>query len=259
MSKIIFITGSTDGIGLETAKMLAGQGHRVLLHGRNASKLEAAKAAIGTGEGYLADLSNMDDVKALAQGIIDEHDQLDVLINNAGVYKTPHPLTESGRDVRFVVNTVAPYLLTKLLLPLMEQSGRVINLSSAAQAPVDLEALSGNLGALDDMAAYAQSKLAILMWSWHLASTLNDAPVIIPVNPGSLLASKMVKEGFGVEGNDLSIGAEILTRLSLDEEFTDKTGQYFDNDKGAFGSPHPDALDERKCVAIVETIENLLN
>lgn len=266
MRKTIFITGSTDGIGLETAKMLAKQGHRVVLHGRSSQKLDKAKNSIlaltedENVESYIADLSNIEDVKSLANSIIKKNVRLDVLINNAGVYKTPTPLTGNGQDIRFVVNTVAPYLLTKLLLPALGQSARVINLSSAAQDSVDLEALSGKKGVLNDMNAYAQSKLAITMWSRHLARTLNDdAPVIIPVNPGSLLASKMVKEGFGVEGNDLSIGAKILTQLSLDSEFADKTGQYFDNDKGKFAQPHPDALDVDKCAEVVEIIENLLN
>lgn len=266
MSKTILITGSTDGIGLEAAKMLAKKGQRVLLHGRNPRKLEEAKSIVsalainGDVEGHIADLSNMDEVKNLAQSIFANHDSIDVLINNAGVYKTPSSLTSNGQDIRFVVNTVAPYLLTKRLLPLLGQSGRIINLSSAAQASVNLDAFLGKSYVLDDMSAYAQSKLAITMWSRHLARTLGaGAPVIIPVNPGSLLASKMVKDGFGVEGNDLSIGAEILTRLSLDEEFSDKTGQYFDNDKGSFGQPHIDALNNRKCTQLVETIEALLN
>lgn len=266
MRKKILITGSTDGIGLEAAKLLAKAGHAILLHGRSSEKLENAKRIISNlspdqeVEGYIADLSNLEDVRALAQNITAKYGHLDVLINNAGVYKTPQPLTENGQDVRFVVNTIAPYLLTKLLLPIMDQAGRIINLSSAAQAPVDIAALIGNGGNLDHMSAYAQSKLAILMWSRHLANTLGgDAPIIIPVNPGSLLASKMVKEGFGVEGNDLSIGAEILMRLSLGKEFVDKSGQYFNNDKGAFGNPHPDALDDQKCAEIVEAIENLIN
>jgi len=266
MKKTIFITGSTDGIGLETAKMFAKQGHRVVLHGRSSQKLDKAKNSVlaltedENVESYIADLSNIDDVKSLANSIIKKNVRLDVLINNAGVYKTPTPLTNNGQDIRFVVNTIAPYLLTKLLLPVLGQSARVINLSSAAQNSVDLDALSGKKGALNDMDAYAQSKLAITMWSRHLAHTLNDdAPVIIPINPGSLLATKMVKEGFGVEGNDLSIGAKVLTRLSLDAEFADKTGQYFDNDKGKFAQPPPDALDNKKCAEVVEIIENLLN
>ncbi len=266
MNKTILITGSTDGIGLETAKLLAHQGHNVLLHGRNPDKLRESKniaLALSSEEnvnGYIADLANMDNVRTLVQNITDNHSKLDVLINNAGIYKTSHPLTADGQDIRFVVNTIAPYLLTKLLLPLLGQSGRIINLSSAAQSPVDLNALSGKAGALDDMSAYAQSKIAITMWSRHLAHTLGDnAPLIIPVNPGSLLASKMVKEGFGVEGNDLSIGAKILVRLSLDEEFANKTGQYFDNDKGRFGNPHPDAMDDEKCAQVTKMIETIIN
>ncbi len=86
---------------------------------------------------------------------------------------------------------------------------------------------------LDDMGAYAQSKLAITMWSRIMAEKLKDGPMIVAVNPGSLLASKMVKEGFGVAGNDLSIGADILTRATLSDEFANASGKYFDNDSGS--------------------------
>ena len=91
-----------------------------------------------------------------------------MLINNAGVYKTPDPVTQDGLDVRFVVNTIAPYLLTQRLLPAMRPSGRVVNVTSAAQVPVNLEALAGRVR-LDDMAAYAQSKLGLVMWSRAIA------------------------------------------------------------------------------------------
>lgn len=84
-----------------------------------------------------------------------------------------------------------------------------------------------------------------------------DGPIIISVNPGSLLASKMVKEGFGVAGNDLKIGADILTHLSLDAEFASQSGNYFDNDAGRFSSPHPDALDDRKCAVVTTAIQDL--
>ena len=92
------------------------------------------------------------------------------------------------------------------------------------------------------MDAYAQSKLAITMWSHNMALSLGDtAPALIAINPGSMLGSKMVQEGFGVAGNDIRIGAEILVRAALDNEFSDASGKYFDNDKGQFASPHPDA------------------
>ena len=218
MSKRILVTGSTDGIGLETAKMLVAQGHQVLLHGRNPQKLQDIETTLtalpggGHVTSYVADLSRMADVGALAKAVAAGNDKLDVLINNAGIYKAPDPITPDGLDVRFVVNTLAPYLLTRRLLPLITPAGRVINLSSAAQAPVNAKALVGETR-LSDMDAYAQSKLALTMWSRTMAQELKgDGPVIVAVNPGSLLGSKMVKEGFGVAGGDIAIGAEILTR-----------------------------------------------
>ena len=264
MQKTILVTGATDGIGLETARMLASKGHNVLLHGRNPAKVEKVEAALsalpdhGSVESYVADLSNMDEVEAFATAVAEKHAKLDVLINNAGVYGSPDPVTRDGLDVRFAVNTIAPYLLSKRLLPLMEASGRVINLSSAAQATVDPRALAGQ-GRLSDNAAYAQSKLALTMWSRDLALSIgDDGPAIIAVNPRSMLGTKMVKQAYGVTGSDLRIGAEILFRMALSDEFTSASGRYFDNDIGQFSQPHPDALDPQKSEKIVRLIEALL-
>ncbi len=264
MQKTILLTGATDGIGFETAKMLVSLGHNVLLHGRNPSKLAHVNETLnsletsGTTETYLADLSDIAEVEALAQNVTEKHTKLDVLINNAGILKTANPITKDGLDVRFVVNAIAPFVLTKRLLPLMDKTGRVVNLSSAAQRPVEPKALLGEI-ALDDMNAYAQSKLAITMWSRQLAKEVGqDGPMIVAVNPGSLLASKMVKEGFGVQGSDLRIGADILKRAALDDEFTAASGKYFDNDSRQFASPHPDALDAEKSQMIVDLIESVL-
>jgi NAD(P)-dependent dehydrogenase (short-subunit alcohol dehydrogenase family) len=255
MTKTILITGSTDGIGLLTAKKLAADGHRILLHGRSSAKLEAAAADIGGPvETFSADLSDISAVKALAADIRAKHDTLDVLINNAGVLKAPQPVLESGRDIRFVVNTFAPYLLTDLLLPILPKDGRVVNLSSAAQAPVDLEAMLGNVR-LSDMDAYAQSKLAITIWTREWAKDLPDGPALIAVNPGSLLASKMVKEGFGIAGGDLSKGADILIDAALGERFSDASGAYFDNDSGTFADPHSAALNATHAAEVMDALK----
>jgi len=265
MQKTILITGSTDGIGLETAKTLVTQGHHVLIHGRSSAKLKAAKktlAELSGGkdvESYLADLSKSNEVKALAQAVAKRHTKLDVLINNAGVFKTPNPITEEGIDVRFMVNTIAPYLLTQELLPLMDASSRVVNLSSAAQSPVDENALTGQIRISDDFTAYAQSKLALTMWSRSLGESLKDkGPIIIAVNPGSLLATKMVKKGFNMPGKDISIGSDILVRASLSDEFSSASGLYFDNDLEQFSSPHADALDQKICEGVVRSITEIL-
>jgi len=265
MSKKILLTGATDGIGLEAARMLVAMGHTVLLHGRDPAKLEHVKNKLtalpdgGHVETHVADLSRVDAVKAFAKIVTEEHAKLDVLINNAGVYKATDRITADGLDVRFAVNTIAPYLLTQRLLPLLNRSGRVINLSSAAQSPVEPEALVGR-GRLSDGVAYAQSKLALTMWSRHMAVTgKDDGPVIVAVNPRSMLGTKMVKEAYGVDGGDLRIGAEIICRAALSDEFATASGQYFDNDIGQFRSPHPDALDPQKCKNTVQAIEALLS
>ncbi|MEM7136024.1 MAG: SDR family NAD(P)-dependent oxidoreductase [Myxococcota bacterium] len=262
MHKTILITGATDGIGLEAAKLLAASGHHLLLHGRNPEKLQQAIEAMQPGSGrvagYVADLSRVDEVESFAEEVANAHDSLDVLINNAGVFRVPNPRTDDNLDVRFLVNTIAPFLLTRRLLPLFGPSGRVINLSSAAQAPVNLRALAGEVQ-LPDNAAYAQSKLAITMWSSALAASLGaKGPTVVAVNPGSMLGTKMVKEAYGVPGGDIRIGAEILCRAALSAEFADASGKYFDNDAGRFAPPHPDALDPRKSQDVVRAIEATL-
>ncbi len=264
MQRTILITGSTDGIGLETARMLLTSGHHVLLHGRDRRKLEGVERALsalpggGRIQSYVADLSLVAAVEARAEAVARDHDRLDVLINNAGVYQAAEPFTKDGLDVRFAVNTIAPYLLTRRLLPLLDGSGRVVNLSSAAQAPVDAKALAGKVS-LPDGAAYAQSKLALTMWSRDLALEIGDrGPVVVAVNPGSLLGTKMVRQAYGMAGGDVRKGADILCRAALSEEFASASGQYFDNDSERFASPHPDALDPKKSRAIVRVIETVL-
>ena len=254
--KTILITGATDGIGLLTARKLLDAGHHILLHGRNQAKLAHAASQLGDAPTYQADFSRMDEVTAMATTILAEHKKLDVLINNAGILKSPDTQTVAGRDIRFDVNTLAPFILTKMLLPILPKDGRVVNLSSAAQAPVDPAAMM-NFQPMDDMAAYAQSKLAITIWTAELARKMPTGPVFVSVNPGSLLASKMVKEGFGIEGNDLNIGADILQKAALSDDFATATGAYFDNDRGTFSNPHHAADDPDHVKAVMRVLDAL--
>jgi NAD(P)-dependent dehydrogenase (short-subunit alcohol dehydrogenase family) len=255
MTKTILITGATDGIGRATALALAAQGHRMIVHGRSAEKLNALAQEIGGDVTTVqADMSDLSQVAEMARDLKNSNDRIDVVINNAGVFKVPEPLTRDGLDVRFVVNTYAPALLSHLLLPIMPKDGRLVHLSSAAQAPVDVDAMQGKRH-LNDMEAYAQSKLALTMWSQDFAAHRPDGPLSVAVNPGSLLATKMVREGFGTAGNDLKIGVDILTRAALSDEFSDASGRYFDNDSGAFAAPHVDAADADKVGKVVAAID----
>ena len=264
MTKTILVTGSTDGIGLSTVKMLAEKGHNVLVHGRSPEKVHNVVELLSDMnseikiDGFVADLSAKEAVEELAKEIEEKYSKIDVLINNAGVFAVPNPTTVEGLDVRFAVNTIAPYLLTKRLLHLMNSQGRVVNLSSAAQATVNLDALAGK-GKLDDNSAYAQSKLALTMWSRYMALELDgDGPLVVSVNPKSFLGSKMVKQAYGMAGHDINIGGDILCRAALSDEFADANAKYFDNDRGVFAMPHPDALDDELCESVVNAIEALI-
>lgn len=269
MKKNILITGSTDGIGKLTALQLAKQNHQIYLHGRNPEKLEKVIAEI-KGEsnnpnikGFTADFSDLHSVKLMANELQKEVPKLDVLINNAGIFKTANAKTSSGIDIRLVVNYLAPYLLTKELLPLLERSSspRIVNLSSAAQSPVFLEALTGEID-LNAQQAYAQSKLALTMWSFDLAKKLSDVSVIA-VNPGSLLNTKMVIEAYGQHWSSADKGSNLLFDLAVSQEFEGVTGKYFDNDlgdpRGRFGKAHADAYNQQKIDKLISFTENILS
>ena len=265
MPKTILLTGATDGIGLVTAKMLAQQGHTLLIHGRSEDKLSRTQASLekinpsATIKAYRADLSDLEAVEQLAEQLLAQYDHIDVLINNAGILNSQPTITSRDLDIRFVVNTLAPYVLTQRLMPILNNHSRVLNLSSAAQSPVDLEAMAGK-HALPDMAAYAQSKLAITMWNNYMAHKHGKSgPIFIAINPGSLLDTKMVQEAFGRTNGGADIGANLLVRAALDDKFAKATGMYFDNDAKRFNDPHPDALDVTKNNMLVARIKQLID
>lgn len=266
--KTILITGSTDGIGKLAAIQLAQAGHEVVLHGRSAEKLASVINEVKSQSqnenirGFVADFSDLHAVREMAEQITEELPAIDVLINNAGVYKIANPQTEGGLDLRFVVNYLAPYVLTNALLPLLQKrpAARIINLSSAAQAPVSYDAFEGKQ-VLYDQEAYAQSKLALTMWSLHLAKSVPTVSAIA-VNPGSLLNTKMVREAFGQHWSSADKGAGLLYDLAVSEVFAGITGKYFDNDRGGargdFGQAHPHVYSEVEIGRLVEATEGIV-
>ncbi len=97
------------------------------------------------------------------------------------------------------------------------------------------------------------------MWTKHLAETLPESSAaLIALNPGSLLATKMVKEGFGAPAQDMSVGIDVMVRAAIGDEFSGASGQYFDNDKGHFAEPSYDATDTSKCAALVQALDSIL-
>ena len=263
--KTIFITGSTDGIGKLAAIKLAHENHQIIVHGRNAEKLknvitEIKESSGNTNiKGYISDLSSFESIKIMIDELLKHETKIDVLINNAGVFKSNIQTNGDGLDLRFTVNYLAPYILTNGIMSLLKKSNapRVINLSSAAQSPVILEALAGNTS-ISTQESYAQSKLAITMWSTYLAEKY-DFLNVIAVNPGSLLNTRMVKEAYGHHWSPAEKGAEILYNLAILDKFEDCSGKYFDNDKGSFSNAQNDAYNRGKINQLMIETNRILN
>ncbi len=139
--KTILVTGSTDGVGHWVAERLAADGARVLVHGRDRKRGEALVETItkdGGAAAFLpADLSALANVRDLADAVRRETDTLDVLVNNAGIGTAGNAreVSADGFELRFAVNYLAGFLLTRLLLPLLEKSApaRIVNVASAGQ------------------------------------------------------------------------------------------------------------------------------
>ena len=264
MKKNILITGATDGIGKLTATKLANEGHVIYIHGRSLEKIsttiEEIKKATGNTHirGFISDYSDLSSVKKMSEEINREVPKLDVLINNAGVFNSPSLKNQDGLDMRMVVNYLAQCLLTERLLPLLEKGTdpRVINLSSAAQAPVSIDVLLGK-ETISSGETYAQSKLALTMWTFYIAKKETNISMIA-VNPGSLQNTKMVQKAYGTSWSSPDKGATILAELSNIKDSMGISGKYFDNDRGAFGNAHPDAYDDVKIKKLIEATDKLI-
>jgi NAD(P)-dependent dehydrogenase (short-subunit alcohol dehydrogenase family) len=235
----ILITGSTDGLGKQTALALAKLGATVLLHGRDQQRLETTRREIqdATGntqlETYLADFAALSEVHHLAETVQARHPRLDMLINNAGIGGGEHKRRELSRDgyeLRFAVNYLAPFLLTHLLLPCLRhnQPARIINVGSVGQVPIDFSnvMLERHYSPLD---AYRRSKLALVMFTFDLAEELKGEQITVNcVHPASLMNTKMVYESFGYTLSTVEDGVRAVMHLATSPELDNVTGQYFD-------------------------------
>ena len=219
----ILLTGATSGLGRRVAEHLAEKGATLLLHGRDPDKGKQMVAALRRETGnealtyYNADLASLAEVRRLAEKISEKHRQLDILINNAGLGAGPEPsrreTSADGYERRFAVNYLAPFLLTRRLLPLLKRAAgtgreaRIINVASAAQQAIDFDDVMLERQ-YDGMRAYAQSKLALIMFTFDLAEELEDSGVTAnALHPASLMDTRMVREWFGQPRASVEEGA----------------------------------------------------
>ena len=245
--RTVMVTGATDGLGLETARELARRGARVILHGRDARRAEAARREICASSGndevevVLADFASLHQVRVLADEVRGLTDRLHVLVDNAGVYQERRHVTEDGLETTFQVNHLAPFLVTSLLLDLLLAGApsRVVVVSSAVhqRAPVDLDDLQGERR-YDGYSAYGLSKLGNLLFTYELAERLRGSGVTVnALHPGAV-ATKLLRAGFRSSGGlSPRDGAQTAVYLATSPEVEGVTGKYFVDRRIASSSP----------------------
>jgi NAD(P)-dependent dehydrogenase (short-subunit alcohol dehydrogenase family) len=250
----ILITGATDGLGRELAAVLAGAGATVLIHGRDDQRGREAIAQIRsrTGSDRLhwlrANLASLEEVRGLAQRVTEANGRIDALVNNAGIGSTlpgdgRRLESRDGYELRFAVNYLAGYLLTRLLLALLQQSApaRIVNVSSAGQAAIDFDDVMLERR-YDGVQAYCQSKLAQVMFTFDLADELRDRGVTANcLHPGSYMPTKMVRAAGVSPVTPLEEGVHATRRLIDDPDLDGVSGRYFNGIREA--APHPQASD----------------
>ncbi len=255
--KIYLVTGATAGIGKVTASALAGQGAQLVVHGRNKAKTEETVQEIKASTGnqqvsyLLADFSDLDQVRTLAKNFQDRYQHLHLLVNNAGGFFNKRTPTPYGVELTFLVNHLAPFLLTNLLLDTLKNSApsRIINVSSEAhrQDQMDFENLDFKKGYFG-IKAYARSKLANILFTYQLARRLVGTGVTVnALHPGHI-ATDIWKTNFGLIGHALKRimglfsltpeeGAENSIFLAASPTLEGVNGKYFIKNEPAQSSP----------------------
>ncbi len=237
--KTVLITGATDGVGRYVALKLAKSGARVLLHGRDsqrAAELLEQMARMGRTDAvfYPAEFASLADIRALAGTLLERHPRLDLLINNAGIFTgppgTPRETTADGCELRFMVNYLSGFLLTRLLLPslLAGQPARIVNVASIGQQPIDFADVMLTHG-YSGLRAYRQSKLAQIMFTFDLAQELAGTKVTVNcLHPATFMDTHMVRQSGVVPTSTVAEGGEAIYHVATAPEWATGSGLYFE-------------------------------
>jgi len=237
MSKQVLITGATDGIGKQAAIDLAKIDYRVIVHGRDESSVNQAvneiKEASGKEglRGFSANLESLQEVKQLADQVRDQLDQLDILINNAGIFQKERETTQDGYEKTFQVNYLSHYLLTRLLLDVLRKSdsARVVNVSSMVHATaIDFDNLQGEQNFVGSQ-AYGISKLCNVLFTYKLARETGKENITCNCLHPGVISTKLLKQNYGDIGSAVQEGSENIVYVANSEKVEGVSGKYFVN------------------------------
>jgi len=234
--EIIMITGSTGGLGREVALQLAGPGTHIIVHGRSVERgeevVDELEARGSTARFVGADLGSLAQVRGLVAQLEREYDRIDLLVNNAGIGRgqenAPREVSADGHELRFQVNYLSHFLLTRELLPLLVAGApsRVVSVSSGAQGggTIPFDDLMYERPPYVGNTAYARSKLAQIFMTLDLAEEMQGSDVTFAaVNPGGFLDTDMVRERGGTATMPTEEGAHFVVNAARSQE----SGVYF--------------------------------
>ncbi len=242
---------------------LAADGAHVLVHGRNEDRgrevvAEIERAGSGSARFYQADLASLEEVRRLSDEIRRDHDRLDLLVNNAGIWITEgdRQLSSDGYELHFHVNYLAGYQLTHELLPLLERSDapRIVNVASGAQTPIDFDDVHLERD-YSGSRAYAQSKLAQILFTIDLAEqTASRGIIVTSLHPATFMATDMVREAGITPRSTVDEGADAVMNLIDSPDI--ESGSYYSGLRQT--RPHEQALDPEARRQLRELSERLI-
>ena len=232
--KVALVTGSTSGLGHELALRLGSMGMHVIVHGRNHERgMEVVESitseGIGSARFYRADLASFEQVREFGEAVLHDYERLEILINNAGVASAPtgRALSEDGHELIFQVNHLSHFLLTRMFLPRLLESApsRLVNVSSGAQQPIDFDDVMIEHN-FSSGRAYAQSKLAQILFTFDLAEELEGSGVIVnALHPATYMDTPMVTSIGGTPRATVAEGADAVMQLVTSPDIG--SGGYF--------------------------------
>lgn len=250
--RIALITGATSGVGRVVAQRLGRDGWTVLAHGRDEARgedlLREIEAAGGKARFFRADLASLAEVRRLAVAVGAAYPRLSLLINNAGIGSgapgTPRETSADGFELRFAVNYLSGFLLTRLLLPnlLAGAPARIVNVASLGQRAIDFAdvQLERHYTGGD---AYRQSKLAQILFTADLAKELKGRDVTVTsLHPATYMDTFMVRQAGHTPLSTVDQGADAIMNLAVGEDGRTHSGAFFDGLKLARANPQ--AYDE---------------
>ena len=244
--KLAIITGADGGMGYEETKAVAEQGFHTIMacYCPKTAEEKRKKLVEETGNNNIEvigiDLANLASVKVFAEKVKERFAHLDLLMNNAGTMETGRHMTVDGIERTVSVNYVGPYLLTRLLLPLMGQGSRIVNMASLVYCVGHLDFpdffTRGRKGAFWRIPVYSNTKLAITLFTLDLASRLKDKGITVNASDPGIVDTEIIRmQMFFDPLTDLFFrpfirtprqGADTVIHLLLDEDKTGQTGTF---------------------------------